>query len=283
MSELMSLGENFYVFKSSYWELNSGILQDEEGWVLIDPGYSPAELEEIDGFLKEQGAPPAESYLIYTHSDFDHITGGQQFPLTKGIAQENFLSCFQGEQFQYLEEADKERGIVRKDFQFPVPQITFKDSLEISLKNETLALYAAPGHTRDSLFVVLKNSGVMLCGDTLSDQEFPLIFYNTQQYKESLQLAGSLLEQYDINFLVPGHGNWTGKKEEMKKRVEQDIDYLDNLLVNIRDYYCQGLAVAEIHSVLREVRYKGDYIGAELMPVHTKNIEKVIQEIGDSF
>ncbi|UNC91607.1 MBL fold metallo-hydrolase [Candidatus Contubernalis alkaliaceticus] len=283
MSELMSLGENFYVFKSSYWELNSGIMHNEEECVLIDPGYSPDELGEIDDFLKEQGGPPGQSYLIYTHSDFDHIVGGQQFPLAKEIAQENFLRCFQGEQFQYLEEADKERGITRLDFRFPVPEVTFKDSLEISLKNETLALFAAPGHTRDSLFVVLKNRGVLLSGDTLSDQEFPFIHYNAQHYKETLQLAGSLLEQYDINFLVPGHGNWTGKKEEMKKRVEQDIDYLDNLMVNIREYYCQGLATAEIHSVLREVRYKGDYIGEVLMPEHTKNIEKVIQEIGDNL
>lgn len=282
MSKLTSLGENFYVFKSYYWGMNSGILLNEEGWALIDPGYSPDELKEIDLFLKERGEP-IQSYLIYTHSDFDHITGGQQFPLAKGIAQKSFLRCFKEVQEQYLMEADEDQGIVRQEFCFPSPEITFKKDLEIYLKDETMSFYAAPGHTRDSLFVVLQNKGVFLSGDTLSDQEFPLIYHNAQEYKETLQLAGSLLEQFDINYLVPGHGDWTDSKEEMKKRVEQDIDYLDNLTEKVRDYFCQGLAISEIMAVLREIRYKGDYIGANLMPVHEKNIEKVIEEFGDNL
>ena len=282
MSKLTALLENFYVFKSFYWEMNSGILLDEKGWALIDPGYSPAELEEIEFFLKERGEP-AQSYLIYTHSDFDHIAGGQQFPLAKGIAQESFLRCFKEEQEHYLKEADEDQGIVRVDFCFPSPEITFKENLEISFQDENIGFYAAPGHTRDSLFVVLKNKGVLLSGDTLSDQEFPLIYHSAQQYKETLQLAGSLLEQFDIKYLVPGHGNWTDSREEIKNRVEQDIDYLDNLTENIKNYYCQGLAIAEIKAVLREIRYKGDYIGGNLMPVHVKNIEKVIQEVGDDL
>ncbi len=282
MNGLTPLVENFYVYKSFYWEMNSGILLDDTGWALIDPGYSPEELKEIDLFLKQRGQP-VQSYLIYTHSDFDHITGGQQFPLAKGIAQENFLTCFKEEQEHYLLEADENHGIDRAGFCFPAPEITFTQNLEISFKDETIGFYAAPGHTRDSLFVLLKNKGVLLTGDTLSDQEFPLIHYSARQYKETLQLAQSLMEQFEVHYLVPGHGSWTDSSVEMKKRVDQDIDYLDNLLENIRDYFCQGLATVEIMAVLREVRYKGDYIGGELMPVHEQNITKVIQEVGDNL
>lgn len=282
MFEVKTLMDNVFLFQSSYWQLNSGCVRDKEGWAVIDPGFSTAEMERIRDFVGEKGENE-KGYLIYTHSDFDHITGEPYFPQAKKVAQSNFELCSKDKQVAHLKEADEVHQLERPEFIFPSPDITFDEKLDLELKEETISLIAAPGHTRDSLFVILKNKGVMFSGDTLSNIEFPLIFFSGEKYLETLKMAECLIDRYDIRCVVPGHGSDAQGKKEILKRIKDDQQYLNDLMGQIEDYFYMGLATMEIKSVLREVRYRGDYIGAELMPVHEKNIELAINEVGDNL
>ncbi len=274
-----TIEENVLLFKSSFWFLNSGIFLDEEGGVVIDPGYSPEELTKINNFFKEKDV--FQKYLIYTHSDFDHITGGEFFPEAEKVAHADFELCHQGYQVKCLMEADIEKEVQRPDFIFPSVSVTFKDRLNLPFKEETLSLVAAPGHTRDSLFVILQNKGVIFSGDTLSDLEFPLIFHSGNNYRDSLKLLGSLVDEYEVGQIVPGHGTMAVGRDDILERLKIDIDYLDNMLDQAESCFYQGLATDEIKAVLKEIQYKGNYIDADLMPVHIKNIELLINEVAD--
>jgi len=179
----------------------------------------------------------------------------------------------------YLKEADKANEIERSEFVFPLPDITFEDRLNLDLKDEKLSLFAAPGHTSDSIFVLLNKEKILFSGDTVSDLEFPLIFDSGKKYGDSLRLLQNLIKEYDINCVIPGHGTPAEGKEEILERIKYDLDYLDNLVCKIEDCFYQGLATMEIISFLKELRYKGDYIDADLMPVHIKNIETILNEL----
>lgn len=276
----ITIEKNVFLFKSSFWFLNSGIFLDEEGGALIDPGYSPDELTRISNFLKENKVSP--KYLIFTHSDFNHITGGDFFPDARKVAHLNFKLHPRKYQVRYLKEADMGKNIRRPEFTFPSVDITFNQRLNLPFKDDTLSLAAAPGHTHDSLFVILPNKRIIFSGDTLSDLELPLIFHNGKEYRDSLKLLQSLVEEHDVCHIVPGHGNMAVGKEDIFERLKVDIDYLDNMLSQVEDFFYQGLAANEIKAVLKEIRYKGNYIGTELMPFHVRNIELLINEVAEN-
>src|SRR5690554_6326257 len=73
------------VFQSSLVQTNSTILQTDDMVLVVDPAWLP---EEVD-YLKNQvermqnGRP---IYLLFTHSDFDHILGYGAFTDVKTIA-----------------------------------------------------------------------------------------------------------------------------------------------------------------------------------------------------
>lgn len=282
MFEVVNLKEDVFLFQSSYFHLNSGLVKDEEKWAIIDPAFSPAELERIKDFV-EEGGGEKKGFLIYTHSDFDHITGAPYFPQAKKIAQSTFKDCSRDQQLAYLKEADAAHELDRPEFAFPSPDITFDEELKLDLNKEKLSLYSAPGHTRDSIFVIVKDKGVMFSGDTLSSIEFPLIFHSGFKYMDSLKMAECLIDRYDIRCVVPGHGTPARDKKEILRRIQNDQQYLNDLMGQVEEFFYLGLASMEIKSVLREVRYQGDYIGEKMMPIHEKNIELVIQEVGDNL
>lgn len=282
MIGLIPVNERFILHKSYYWNLNSGIVLGEGESAVLDPGYSPGELAGLEDFLAEKKAPPR--YVIFTHSDFDHITGGACFAGAQKVAQENFNLRPREEQEKMLREADEAQDLTRPGFVFPQPQLTFQGGLELPLRGGvTLSLFAVPGHTPDSLVVLLKDQGILFAGDILSDLEFPLIFHSGKQYQASLGMVKELVEKYQVDCLVPGHGNPARGAREIGARIQEDLGYLDTLVGEVEDLFLQGLARLEMKSYLREMRYKGDYIGAQLMPHHESNIDLVIQETWDNL
>lgn len=281
MFEIDQFQDNCYLFKSSYWFLNSGFYLEEDGWAVIDPGFSPSELMQLREYMKDKDT--SKKYLIYTHSDFDHITGGYYFPEAQKVAQASFEHCSKDAQVDHLREADEACEIERPDFVFPSIDVTFEDKLDLQFPKVSISLLAAPGHTRDSLFVLIKDKGVLFSGDTLSDNEFPLVMYNSDKYIETLKMAKSLVEKYDLKYVVPGHGSIAKGSSEILKRIDVDIDYLENLTGQAEDLFFQGLATIEIKDVLKGMHYKGDYVGEELMPAHERNIDLVIEEAGDKL
>ncbi len=196
MFEIEQFQDNCYFFKSSFWFLNSGLYLEEGAWAVIDPGFSPAELTQLKEFFKDKEA--SQQYLIYTHSDFDHITGGSYFPEAQKVAHASFEHCSKDTQVEHLREADEACEIERAGFVFPSIDLTFQDKLDLQFPRGSISLISAPGHTRESLFVLVKDRGVLFCGDTLSDREFPLIMYNSDKYIETLKMAESLVDKYDL-------------------------------------------------------------------------------------
>ncbi|WP_026909333.1 MBL fold metallo-hydrolase [Paucisalibacillus globulus] len=223
---------NITVFQSSLYMTSTSIIQSNEVIVMTDPNWLPGEIQEIRRFINKQ-LGNRDLYIIYTHSDFDHIIGSGAFPEAKVIASEEFINnpnkaeivrkIYEFDQGYYLE-----RNYVPTYPEVDIPIVNNGES--IKLGDLSLTFYKAPGHTNDSLFTIIEPYGVFLSGDYLSDVEFPFIFSNYQDYVNTIETASYIIKNFDIKYHIPGHGSTTKVKQEMINRIKFSKDYLQQLI-----------------------------------------------------
>lgn len=269
---------NIYVYQSSMWQTNSSVILNEASSIIIDPCYFPAEIEVIADFVNRRKS--FNRYIVFTHSDFDHIVGYQYFKDSRLIGHEETLFCDKEVQLLQLREIDQTYYVNRRiPFVFPEPDITFTGEYQIPLKGEELMLFYAPGHTGDCVFVVCRESGVMFAGDYLSDLEFPFVGFSSAKYLKSLDLAERLQKEFKIGYVVPGHGVVAEGSAEITERIRRDREYLSRLTEKAQDFFVQGLQESEIIEVLKGIKYKGEPITGILSRMHLENIRLVLREL----
>lgn len=76
---------NITVFQSVLYKTTSTIIESNEVILIVDPNWFSNEIEEIKNSISGQ-VNNKQLYVIYTHSDFDHIVGSGAFPKAKVIA-----------------------------------------------------------------------------------------------------------------------------------------------------------------------------------------------------
>ena len=90
--------------------------------------------------------------------------------------------------------------------------IAFADGLnqtELSLAELELVLVAAPGHTRDSIAIMIPEAKIIFSGDTILGRGTTVVAYpdgNLVQYLDSLARIRELVVDNELNQILPGHG-----------------------------------------------------------------------------
>lgn len=269
--------KNINIFQSSMWQTNTAVIFNEAANVVIDPCYFPVEIKVIADFVNRRRS--FNKYIIFTHSDFDHIVGYQHFKGARLIAQEELCFCDEEDQLIQLREIDQTYYINRKiPFEFPKPDVTFRHDYRIPLSDDELLLVHAPGHTSDSSLIISLANRVMFAGDYLSDLEFPFVYFNTGAYLKTLELAAKLVKEYDIDYVVPGHGDIAKGKKEINDRIRGDKEYLESLTETALDLFVHGLPEWEITAVLKELKYRNEPIENTIAKMHLENIKLIIKE-----
>ncbi|PLS17548.1 hydrolase glyoxylase [Bacillus sp. M6-12] len=219
------------VFQSELYMTTSALVETEAAMFLTDPNWLPSEVEEIRQYV-EARRNGRNLYLIFTHSDFDHIIGYGAFPDAKVIASEEFANLEDKQQvIEQVIKFDQGRYLTRSyDHDYPDVDITVAaDGEAIELDGVSLTFYKAPGHTADGIYTVISQYGILLAGDYLSDVEFPFIYDSWEAYMDTMKKTITILEKDNILILVPGHGNTADTKNEIRDRVEFSIQYLQSL------------------------------------------------------
>jgi len=227
-------GNHLTVFQSALFKTNSAIIQSKDAVILTDPTWLPNEIEDIRRYVNEH-LDEKQLYIIYTHSDFDHIIGSGAFPEATVIASEEFKNNLQKEEvLKEISAFDQEYYLERNYVpQYPiVDRAILKDGEKMELGDITLTFYKAFGHTSDGLFTVVEPSGIFLSGDYLSDVEFPFIESSYKDYVKTADKASWIMDHYDIQFHVPGHGNATSQKQKINERITFSKHYLARLLAD---------------------------------------------------
>lgn len=224
--------QNITIFQSAIFQTTSTVAVTEEAVIIIDPTLLPEEITEIQNHVASV-SKDRKQYLVFTHSDYDHILGCHAFPEAVTIASRPFVSNPKKEEkIREIKEFDDSYFIVRP-YEIGYPHIDIvidNDEQVIEIGSQTLTFYLAPGHNADGMFILIDHLGVLIIGDYLSDVEIPYIHQNTEFYEESLQKIKSLHEQHRINVLIPGHGSVTSSPTEIKDRLDDSLWYIEQLL-----------------------------------------------------
>jgi len=223
---------NTIVFESAIYRTTSVLFFNDDFMLLIDPNYLPIEIEFIQAKVKSI-RKKQELFLLFTHSDYDHIVGYEYFDTDKIIASELFLS-FKDQQLKAVQNFDKSLYVLRpQKLNFPVlTDVISKDGQSIGTQNNDLTFYLAPGHTADGLITLLQPENYLFVGDYLSNIEFPFIADCPTKYLETLDKIEQIVQTKNIQLLVVGHGDCLHNKKEMLERIEESRNYINYLFKN---------------------------------------------------
>lgn len=219
------------IFESALFRTTTSLIIGEQYILLVDPNWLPIELDFIAQTIQTIGKDK-EKYLLFTHSDYDHIIGYGQFKHYKTIASSNFVhNTTQDTILKEIEKFD-DAYYVSRNYKIEYPNIDKTivgngNKLQIGL--DEYYFYQAQGHNQDGLISFNKTKEILIVGDYLSNIEFPYIYYSLAKYKETLSSLAELITNNSIQFLISGHGDFTSQKQEMKKRIEESSRYLNDL------------------------------------------------------
>ncbi|MEK4424558.1 MBL fold metallo-hydrolase [Solibacillus sp. FSL K6-1523] len=261
--------ENMTVFQSALYKTTTTLIETTDAIILIDPNWLPNEVEEIKSFV-ERVLNNRKLYLIFTHSDFDHIIAAGAFPKAFVIASKAFANNpNKDEAVQQIINFDAQYYITR-DYPIYYPAVDLvieEDGQKLELALLTLTFYLAPGHTEDGLFTIVEQQRTLLAGDYLSDVEFPFIDSSYADYVATMEKAEAIFHKHAIHTLVPGHGTVTTKPAEIAERIKESKVYLQSLAnpeagleVQLQNKYQFFDGMKDAHRQNLKIAKMGDYI-----------------------
>ncbi len=254
-----------WVFTSALYQTTSTIIVTSEVLLVVDPNWSPDEITRIVQMVAalREGR---DLYLLFTHSDYDHILGYGAFDADHVIASLNFVNSDHKEQdIEDARNSDRINGFVR-NYPLIYPEadcVIENDTQQLSLGGCMLTFYIAQGHTREGIFTVIEPFGLLLAGDYLSDVEFPLV-QDIRAYQQTLGKVERILQHHRVRYLIPGHGTVADTTNAILQRRDEALQYLDHL-----EGVLQGASFPEEQYRLRYPTWQS------LLEWHRENVERV--------
>ena len=229
---------NVLVLQSALFQTNSTVIETNDMILVVDPNWLPIEIAQIryhtEGLARKTQKPV---WLLFTHSDYDHIIGYHAFTdIAAGvIASRAFVENLgQVAILEQIKQFDDEYYI-KRHYPINYPSVTYiveNEGQVLKIGETELTFFHATGHNPDGIFTIVNN--VFIAGDYLCDVEFPYIYHSSWAYQDTLNKIESILQQFDIQLFISGHGNPTTEKSEILRRKEEALEYLGNVRGSIR-------------------------------------------------
>ena len=176
---------------------NSGILVSDSAVLVIDTKMDDAALELSKKVKELAGNKPV--IVVNTHIHTDHTGGNKYFIGQTIIAGGNYDKEF------WTKEAGKEG----------TPTVWLKDSITLQMGDErvTILNLSWNAHTQSDVFVYLQNRKMLFGGDVILNRQAPAMFarYTSNGYGY-LHAFDYLTKRFDVEKVVPGHGELGGKE-----------------------------------------------------------------------
>jgi len=230
---------NICVFESALYRTTSTVIVTKDIILVVDPTWLPHEIQQITNLVATlRGERPL--YLLFTHSDYDHIIGYNAFPGATVIASQAFIDNPEKDKnIQQILKFDDEYYI-RRPYAIEYPKVDFtveKDEQELIIGETVLTFYLTPGHNIDGIFTIVEfeNQRIWIAGDYLSNVEFPYIYHSSFAYKRALVKAEQIMKQSHIDLLIPGHGDATMDEAEMINRIQDSSAYIRSVREALQD------------------------------------------------
>jgi len=221
--------KDLIIFESSLFRTTTSLILGEDYILLIDPNLLPVELDFIE-YNIEKISKNKEKYLLFTHSDYDHIIGYGQFKNYKTIASVNFINNKEKASIIKQINTFDDEYYIGRNYNIDYPEINIavdKNIQDMKLGSDEYIFYQAQGHNKDGIITYNKSKGLLITGDYLSNIEFPFIYFSFNLYKKTLNTFETILNEQNVKLMIPGHGDFTDDKREMFKRISESKKYID--------------------------------------------------------
>lgn len=226
--------EQLCIFESALYRTNTSVLVFEKLILLVDPNWLPEEIKTIQKHVnKVQG--DKDLWLLFTHSDYDHIIACGAFKADRIIASRNFKNQVNKESILNQIKTFDEQYYIQRDYPIYYPEVDYvveKDEQILTINEIEFHFYLAPGHTNDGIFTLIQPFGILIAGDYLSNVEFPFIYDSSRSYLKTLEKASRLVGKTKV--LIVGHGDHTQSKIEMKQRIKASKKYIEALELEVK-------------------------------------------------
>ncbi|MET9796324.1 MBL fold metallo-hydrolase [Nocardiopsis alba] len=200
---------------------NTWILREPgaRGVVVVDPGpHDERHLERVARNVQEQGAQV--QMTLVTHRHFDHSEGSHYFSELTGAP------------------------VHAVDPDMRVGGEGLEDGSTIVADGLELGVIATPGHTDDSICLLLEADGAILTGDTILGHGTPVIDGDDglAPYMDSLYRLRELVREHQVRTLLPGHGPILTSPATV---LDSYIDHRESRLEQVRDAVRAGAGTVE--------------------------------------
>ena len=189
---------------------NIGIVQGRKAVLVVDSGMGPQNGKVTLAEVRKLN-PNAPLYLTTTHFHPEHVSGFQAFPesavLVRPAVQQDELVNDSAPLMSLFSKMSSVHAALLKDVRMRLPDITFRDSIEIDLGGVTARLFVTgPAHTLGDNFILVKEDGVLFGGDVITNRFFPIINKDGANWIKTLDQLAAL----NPRTVVPGHGEIAG-------------------------------------------------------------------------
>jgi len=172
---------------------NSGILVSDSLVIVIDTKMDDA----ADDFYKmvKEIAGNKKLLIVNTHIHPDHTGGNKNYNGQTIIAGGNYTA----------EEWKTENG------DESMPTIWLKEKMDIPMGDDTVTIFnlEKTSHTTSDVIVYLHRRKLLFAGDVILNKQAPALFGNANP-DGYLEVMNELPKQFDIQKIVPGHGEIGG-------------------------------------------------------------------------
>lgn len=275
MMDLIQVSEHGWYAHSRIYEYNSGLIQADGLVWLIDPGMAPDEVLVIKDYC-DRNDWQIQAVLM-THFHFDHVLGVNAFDEAIRVAHKYFLP-----EFNRMKESSRkaiDSLIAEGEIDMPewgwdvVPDWEVNRTQSFLISDLEILIIPLPGHTADQVGIYIPKDRTLFAADMLSDQEIPLLSFNSAGYQKSLERVS----RFSIEKIIPGHGNPSVTFEESHSRINHDLEYTRSLRKIVKRMISLGKSLSDIRSACLDLSF---YNPGENRNYHIWNIESVFLEMG---
>jgi hydroxyacylglutathione hydrolase len=270
MAQIIYRDQYVTIFQSALFQTNTTVVRTDDCVIVVDPSWLPDEVMEIKHYVDTiKGLDPL--FLVFTHSDYDHIIGYGAFQADKVITSEAFLENTQKEKpIEDIHQFD-EQYYIKRPYPISYPKtdfVVYRDGAQFRYGHTKLSFFLMPGHTEDSMLMLVWHLGLCVAGDYFSDIEFPFIYHSSVAYLATLEKITTIHDHNFFTRLIPGHGRPALEINDWLHRRTESMAYI----LAVRESIATGVAFDE--KALWE-RYKFPRLQGKY---HQDNIKLMTQE-----
>lgn len=218
---LKQVADGVWVRQSEWVWSNTTVIRADDGLVLVDPGITGAELNDLADDLEQLGLPVVAGFC--THPHFDHLLWHPRFGDVPRYATPAAA--------ELATEARERARAMAAETAPDIPLDLVADVTPLPKDNPLPGeLIEHDAHAVGHAALLLADRGVLLAGDMLSDVLIPLLDPRRSGQEDAYPAALDRLEAATrhVDVLIPGHGA-IAEGNEVAARFATDRAYLEAL------------------------------------------------------